>query len=89
MFLHLPVRPEGLQLANLVLRKSAHVLEYFVLGLLLYRALSKDRHKAEWPLFGRILLAGGAYALFDELHQAFTVARGRHCWPPAGTSPES
>ena len=53
-----------------VLRKCAHATEYAILALLLYRALSR-----ELPAF----LIGFAYAITDELHQAFV--RGRHASP--------
>jgi VanZ family protein len=53
-----------------VLRKCAHVTEYAVLALLLYRALGR-----ELPAF----LVGFAYAVTDEIHQAFV--RGRHASP--------
>ena len=55
---------------DLALRKIAHALEYAVLGALLLRAL------------GRELLAaaiGIAYAVTDEVHQAFVP--GRHGAP--------
>jgi VanZ family protein len=53
-----------------VLRKCAHATEYAVLAVLLYRAV------------GRELLAfllGFAYAITDEIHQAFV--HGRHASP--------
>ena len=53
-----------------VLRKCAHVTEYAVLALLLYRALGR-----ELPAF----LVGVAYAVTDEIHQAFV--HGRHASP--------
>jgi VanZ family protein len=53
-----------------VLRKCAHVTEYAILALLLYRALGR-----ELPAF----LIGFAYAISDELHQEFV--RGRHASP--------
>src|SRR6476660_10286134 len=53
-----------------VLRKCAHATEYAILALLLYRALGR-----ELPAF----LLGFAYAITDELHQAFV--RGRHASP--------
>ena len=49
-----------------VLRKCAHATEYAILALLLYRALSR-----ELPAF----LIGFAYAITDELHQAFVPDR--------------
>jgi len=78
-FLHLPVGAHGVQLANLVLRKSAHFFEFFVLSILLYRALSPERQAGE-PVARRVLvqvlLLGFAWAVLDELHQAFTRTRG-------------
>ena len=53
-----------------VLRKCAHASEYAVLALLLYRALAR-----ELPAF----LIGFAYAVSDEVHQAFVG--GRHPSP--------
>jgi VanZ family protein len=51
---------------DLVLRKLAHAAEYAVLGLLLLRALGR-------PLLS--LGLGAAYALTDEIHQAFVPGR--------------
>jgi VanZ family protein len=53
-----------------VLRKCAHVTEYAVLALLLYRALEHEL---------AAFLVGVAYAVTDEIHQAFV--RGRHASP--------
>ena len=53
-----------------VLRKCAHVTEYAILALLLYRAIGR-----ELPAF----LIGFAYAITDEIHQEFV--RGRHASP--------
>ena len=50
---------------DLVLRKAAHVVEYAVLGALLGRALPTV------PAF----VAGVAYAVTDEIHQAFVEGR--------------
>jgi hypothetical protein len=51
---------------DLVLRKVAHAGEYAVLGLLLLRALARP-----WAAF----LLGVAYAVTDEIHQAFVPGR--------------
>jgi VanZ family protein len=53
-----------------VLRKCAHASEYAVLALLLFRALGSDL-----PAF----VIGFAYAVTDEVHQAFV--QGRHASP--------
>jgi VanZ family protein len=60
----------GLGSWDTVLRKCAHASEYAVLALLLYRALGR-----ELPAF----LIGFAYAVSDEIHQAFVT--GRHASP--------
>jgi VanZ family protein len=55
---------------DLVLRKIAHAAEYAVLGALLFRALGR-----ELPA----VAIGIAYAVTDEVHQAFVS--GRHGAP--------
>jgi VanZ family protein len=55
----------GLGVWDLVLRKLAHVAEYAVLGLLLARAA---------PTAAALAL-GVAYAVTDEVHQAFVAGR--------------
>ena len=51
---------------DLVLRKLAHAAEFAVLGLLLVRALARP-----WAAFW----LGSAYAVTDEIHQAFVPGR--------------
>ena len=51
---------------DLLLRKLAHAAEYAVLGALLLRALGR-----ELPA----VVAGIAYAVSDEVHQAFVPGR--------------
>jgi VanZ family protein len=53
-----------------ILRKGAHLSEYAILALLLFRALGR-----EVPAF----VLGFAYAVSDEIHQEFV--RGRHASP--------
>ncbi len=69
-----------LQFAHHIIRKSAHFLEYFIFFLLLYRGLRGIRrgwHLA--PALGAWLIAG-AYAVLDEVHQAFIASRGAGGW---------
>ncbi len=62
---------------DLILRKMAHVVEYFILAFFLLRASRKT-----WPSLSRGLLLVGAgvtavlYAMSDEVHQAFVPGRG-------------
>jgi VanZ family protein len=66
--------PEQLSLGHAVCRKAGHVLEYFVLGVLIWRALNPDH--AAWAK-ARLLSVGLvlAVALSDEFHQAFVPSR--------------
>lgn len=69
-FSAIPSLSSGLGTWDTVLRKGAHVTEYAILGLLLYRALERE---------ALALAAGIAYAATDELHQHFVS--GRHASP--------
>lgn len=66
----IPSLGTGLGAWDVVLRKLAHVVEYAVLGALLQRAVRRE------PLAA---LIGAAYAVTDEIHQAFVG--GRHGSP--------
>ena len=69
-FSSVPSLSSGLGTWDTVLRKGAHITEYAILGLLLYRALERE---------ALALAAGIAYAATDELHQHFVS--GRHASP--------
>ena len=69
-FSSIPSLGTGLGMWDTVLRKSAHMTEYAILGALLMRALGR-----ELPA----LLGGVAYAVTDEIHQSFV--EGRHGSP--------
>ena len=73
-WLHISVTEHGLQLANLILRKTAHFLEFFVLGVLLHRAVAPKTTVTLALCW--VILTGGAYALMTESFQALTVTRG-------------
>ena len=62
---------------NAVVRKLAHVSEYFILALLLWRALRRGREKTwRWTWALGTFLLGAAWAGLDELHQVFERGRG-------------
>lgn len=68
--------PQTIALLNLGVRKLAHVLEYGVLVLLLYRGFcqdSREPHHGRWAL-GSLLVAL-AVAGLDEFHQSSTLRR--------------
>lgn len=58
------------------IRKAAHVTEYAVLALLLYRAFVHTVFQSRRLLSaGVVLLACTAYAASDEFHQSFVPSR--------------
>jgi VanZ family protein len=71
----LGISPVVIKVANLIVRKCAHFVEYAILGLLTWRAL-----RASWPQRRRrqLLLAAmaiaAAWAGVDELRQYITTA---------------
>jgi VanZ family protein len=66
--------PRDLQAMHYALRKLGHFSEYFVLSLLLYRAL---RGAERWSprAAGLALVLAVAYAASDEVHQLFVPGR--------------
>jgi VanZ family protein len=66
-FSAVPSLSSGLGTWDLLVRKIAHLSEYAILGALLVRAIQRP---------AVAILAGGLYAVSDELHQHFV--RGRH-----------
>jgi VanZ family protein len=66
----IPSLGTGLGTWDTLLRKGAHMTEYAVLAVLLWRALRNEL---------AALALAVAYAVTDELHQAFV--RGRHGSP--------
>jgi VanZ family protein len=60
----------GLGTWDTVLRKLAHMLEYAILGALIFRAVRNEP---------AAVLIASAYAVTDEVHQAFVT--GRHGSP--------
>jgi VanZ family protein len=69
-FSSIPGLSTGLGTWDTVLRKGAHMTEYAVLGVLLYRAFARE---------APALATGIAYAATDEFHQHFV--RGRSASP--------
>ncbi|MCI0404239.1 MAG: VanZ family protein [Acidobacteria bacterium] len=66
-----------LRAINAVVRKLGHVGEYFILGLMLWRALRRGRDEAwRWGWALGTMALGAAWAGLDELHQRFERGRG-------------
>jgi VanZ family protein len=69
--------PRTIWVILVIARKCAHVTEYAVLALLLWRALRSIpvlRTKT-FLLFGTVLLGCAAFAASDEFHQTFIKSR--------------
>jgi VanZ family protein len=67
--------PAGFRLAHNVVRKSAHLIEYAILGALACRAQAPPHTRMPRSLALRTLAACAAYALLDEAHQSFVPSR--------------
>lgn len=74
--LHISVSPTTFSTLHLLLRKLAHLIEYAIFGLLLYRSISNSP-EFEWRAraAGWAVLAAALYALTDEFHQSFEPGR--------------
>ena len=77
LFPHLP--EDTVNLIVLIARKGAHLTEYAVLALLLWRALRKpiknDPRPWNWREARLVLLSVALYAASDEFHQLFVASR--------------
>ena len=76
-FFHLSISPAALGLVNVAVRKSAHVIEYAIFSLLIYRCFL-GRNRSYWhPVLACwCVVTAAVYSLSDELHQAFVPGRG-------------
>jgi VanZ family protein len=66
---------QTLNMMHHIIRKCAHFTEYFILSLLILRAIRAGRHEMRlaW-IFAVIILVAG-YASLDEFHQSFVPGR--------------
>ena len=71
---------ETLELMHGVIRKMAHLTEYFILSIFLMHGLrGEDRGwKLKWAIWAIVIAAG--YASFDEFHQSFVPSRTASPW---------
>jgi VanZ family protein len=71
------ISEESVHTAIVAVRKGAHLAEYAILGLLLWRALRAARQEGPWT-WSQALQAVAFVALFaasDEFHQSFVPSR--------------
>ena len=71
------ISPNAIWTILVITRKCAHVIEYAVLALLLWRALRSypTFHAKSLMLFGGVLLGCALFAASDEFHQTFVKTR--------------
>ncbi len=70
------ISQDKIELVNAGVRKTAHLVEYCVLTLLLYRAFRQDTltgYRSQWALLSFLLAVG--FAGLDEFHQKFKPRR--------------
>jgi len=74
--------PAQLDIGHIICRKAGHLLEYFVLGILVWRAWIPVQSGSMRPmlLMTALILA---VALSDEFHQLFVPSRGS-AWTDVG-----
>jgi VanZ family protein len=62
------------------IRKTAHLTEYFIFYLLLYRGIRGTRTGWHWSWALAAWFIAAAYAALDEIHQSFVPSRGASAW---------
>ncbi len=65
----------ALQRMHFFIRKSAHLIEYFILSLLILRGIRGGRKEIRLAWMAIAVLAVAAYASLDEFHQRFVPGR--------------
>ena len=69
----LPHHPEAM--TDVIIKKSAHMVEYGILAGLVLWALRSDAHSTPRSHFWCALTIAGLYAISDEAHQYFVPGR--------------
>ncbi len=70
------ISQDSVTLVHGLIRKMAHITEYFILGLLLFKAFrgtSQQEWRLKWAVWAVAVAA--FYALTDEFHQSFVATR--------------
>ena len=75
-----PLPPREFDTLHFLIRKAAHLTEYFILGALLFRAVRAGQRgwRARWAVAAVALAASVAIA--DEWHQLFVASRTGSAW---------
>jgi VanZ family protein len=71
---------ETLDLLHEIIRKGAHVFEYSVLSVLLFRAVQTPAQGWNLRWAATALFLAAVFAVSDEFHQTFVPSRGPSVW---------
>jgi VanZ family protein len=66
---------QGFEAIHFLVRKTAHLTEYFVFCLLLYRGIRGGQRGWRWSWALTALFIAAGYSALDEIHQAFVASR--------------
>ncbi len=69
------ITAEQFALIHHLIRKTAHLTEYFIFGILVFRGVRRGRPGWRWSWALLALLIAAIYAAFDEFHQTFVPSR--------------
>jgi len=71
---------ETIEWVHYLIRKSAHLTEYFVFSLILMRAVRGEHRgwQIRWAIVALVIAAG--YSALDEFHQSFVPSRTASPW---------
>lgn len=75
-FLVSGISSQQLDSVHALIRKAAHVTEYFILGIFVFRALRGEltaSRKWRWSFFALVVVV--LWAAMDEFHQSFVLTR--------------
>jgi VanZ family protein len=75
LWLHPSFTHQQIEFIHHVVRKLAHLSEYFIFFLLLYRGLRGHRRGWYWSSAFAAWFLATAYACLDEIHQSFVASR--------------
>lgn len=78
------ISEQAVEWGVLVVRKAAHLTEYAILAVLVWRLMARlsprPKEVWRWPNAGRTLLVVLLYAASDEFHQSFVPSRQASVW---------
>jgi VanZ family protein len=72
--------PPEFNALHFLIRKAAHLTEFFILGALLFRALRGEERGWRWRWAVTAVVLAAAVASLDEWHQTFVPSRTGNGW---------